>query len=85
MSEHLAPAGADAFSAPPTPTAPPPLPSPGRSDPDRRWEDTHSRVTFYCPAALLAAVEAEVAMTDRSKTQVIVDALRAALTVDGTR
>jgi hypothetical protein len=40
------------------------------------WEATHQRVTFYCPLELLEAVEAEMRRTGRSKTGVIVDALK---------
>ena len=48
----------------------------------QRWEETHRRVTFYCPDEVLDAIEAEMARSDRSKTRVIVDALRAQL-LDG--
>lgn len=41
-----------------------------------RWDDAHTRVTFYCPAPLLRAIEEEVRNSDWSKSQVIVDALR---------
>jgi hypothetical protein len=41
------------------------------------WEDVNRRVTFYCPEELLDAIEAEMATSGRSKTAVIVDALRA--------
>lgn len=41
-----------------------------------RWDDSHTRVTFYCPALLLRAIEEEVRNSDWSKSQVIVDALR---------
>jgi Ribbon-helix-helix protein, copG family len=40
-----------------------------------RWEDTHQRVTFYCPRDLLAAVEAEMRRSGRSKSRVIVEAI----------
>jgi Ribbon-helix-helix protein, copG family len=40
------------------------------------WEASHSRVTFYCPDDLLAAVEREIDRSGRSKSRVIVDALR---------
>lgn len=46
------------------------------------WEETHRRVTFYCPDEVLDAIEAQMASSDRSKTRVIVDALRAQL-LDG--
>lgn len=48
----------------------------------KRWEDTHRRVTFHCSVALLEAVEAEMERSGRSKSQVINDALRAALGVE---
>jgi hypothetical protein len=41
-----------------------------------RWEAAHQRVTFYCPRELLDQVEVEVARSGRSKSRVIVDALR---------
>lgn len=41
-----------------------------------RWDDAHTRVTFYCPAPLLRAIEDEVKNSDWSKSQIIVDALR---------
>ncbi len=51
-----------------------------RSTPaDERWEDSHTRVTFYCPVSLVKAIEVEVADSGRSKSQVIVEALRAHL------
>lgn len=40
-----------------------------------RWEDSHSRVTFYCPVSLLKTIEDEVSDSGRSKSQIIVDAL----------
>ena len=40
-----------------------------------RWEDAHSRVTFYCPVSLLKTIEDEVSDSGRSKSQIIVDAL----------
>lgn len=40
------------------------------------WEDLNRRVTFYCPVDLLEAIEAAMQDTGRSKTQVIIDALR---------
>lgn len=46
------------------------------SDDEARWEDSHTRVTFYCPIGLLASVDEEVASSPRSKSQIIVDALR---------
>jgi hypothetical protein len=40
------------------------------------WEERHQRVTFYCPLELLEAVEADMRQSGRSKSAVIVDALR---------
>ena len=44
--------------------------------PEGTWEDLNRRVTFYCPPDLLEAIEAARQDTGRSKTQVILDALR---------
>ncbi|MGH9300926.1 MAG: hypothetical protein ACRD0E_03490 [Acidimicrobiales bacterium] len=41
------------------------------------WDETHKRVTFYCPTELVTLIEARASSHARSKTQVIVDALRA--------
>ena len=59
-----------------------PRPSEGKATEPYRWEDPHRRVTFYCPTDLLDSIEDEMTSSDRSKTQVIVDALRAQL-LDG--
>lgn len=40
------------------------------------WEETHQRLTFHCPVALRRAIEEEVARSGRSKSRVIVDAVR---------
>lgn len=53
-----------------------------RATPAPAWAETHQRMTFHCPSALRAAIEAEVARTGRSKSVVIVDAVRTALGVD---
>lgn len=45
------------------------------------WDDAHQRVTFYCPRDLVQAIEAEMAASGRSKSRVIVDAVRAHLRV----
>jgi hypothetical protein len=45
------------------------------------WEAQNQRLTFYCPTDLERAIEAAMVATKRSKTQVIVDALRAQLDV----
>ncbi len=39
------------------------------------WDESHRRVTFYCPQDVLEAIEAEMARSGRSKSRVIVDAL----------
>jgi hypothetical protein len=43
------------------------------------WYANHERVTFYCPTALLAALQATMTRSGLSKTRVIVDALQAHL------
>ncbi len=43
---------------------------------DAGWDESHRRVTFYCPLDLLEALEKEVGRSRRSKTAVIVDAIR---------
>lgn len=42
---------------------------------ERRWEAQHQRVTFYCPRDLIRAIEFEGERSERSKSQVIVDAI----------
>ncbi len=44
-----------------------------------RWDESNRRVTFYCPVEVLEAIEAEMKRSGRSKSQVIVNALRAYL------
>ena len=41
-----------------------------------KWDESHRRVTFYCPQELLEALEAAMTRSGRSKSRVIVDALR---------
>ncbi len=41
------------------------------------WEAQHKRVTFYCPTELLTRIEEEIIRSGRSKTAMIVDAVRA--------
>lgn len=48
---------------------------------DGGWEDHHPRITFYCDVEVAAAIEDAMALSGRSKTQVIVDALREHLAV----
>jgi metal-responsive CopG/Arc/MetJ family transcriptional regulator len=52
---------------------------PRSKPPTGGWDETHQRITFYCPNDLLEAVEAAMKATNRSKSQVIVDALRSEL------
>ena len=40
------------------------------------WEETHQRLTFHCPVTLRRAIEEEVARSGRSKSRIIVDAVR---------
>jgi len=47
-----------------------------RSPSTATWEEAHRRVTFYCPLDLLRALESEMDRSRRSKTAVIVDAIR---------
>ena len=46
------------------------------------WEAQNKRLTFYCPTDVEEAIEAWMTANNRSKTQVIVDALRAQLLAD---
>jgi hypothetical protein len=43
------------------------------------WEAANKRLTFYCPRELEAELKAEMNRSGRSKSQVLVDALRAEL------
>lgn len=43
------------------------------------WDELHRRTTFYCPIELVEALDRARKATGRSKSQVIVDALRAHL------
>ena len=47
------------------------------------WEESHQRVTFHCPVELRKAIEEEVRRSGRSKSRVIVDALREHLQIEG--
>jgi hypothetical protein len=76
---------------PSTDDRPPEAVDRGPSTDDRNgWEAQHQRVTFYCPKDLLEAIEAEVERSKRedprsrrrSKTSVIVDAIREHLDAD---
>lgn len=42
------------------------------------WAERHKRVTFYCPVELLERLDGAVT-PERSKSEIIVDALRSAL------
>ncbi len=43
------------------------------------WDASHRRITFYCPVGMVPELEVEMVRSGRSKTAVIVDALRAHL------
>lgn len=45
--------------------------------PQGSWEEVNRRVTFYCPIPVLEAIEREVALTGRSKSQVILGRMAA--------
>jgi hypothetical protein len=51
-------------------------------DSDGTWESQHRRVTFHCPTDLLEALEAEMAVSGRSKSEVIREALAECLVDD---
>lgn len=73
--------GRDAIYGQPQPAPEPPgTVDRQRSTPTASWDDTHQRLTFYCPLDLLEAIEADMRRSGRSKTGVIVDALREHLT-----
>ncbi len=69
--------GREAFAA-----AAPVASTRGGGEDKGRWEDTHQRVTFHCSVALREAIEEEMRRSGRSKSRVIVDALRADLGVE---
>jgi len=52
----------------------------GEPDATAEWEASNTRVTFYCPVSLLGQIEQEIRRSGRSKTRVVVDALREHLT-----
>lgn len=77
------PKGRDAFSADADASGGVPA-GPARTSRRRRskgpaWEENNKLRSFYCPQELWDAVADEVAKGERSKTQVIVDALRTEL------
>jgi hypothetical protein len=77
-------AGADAFTssepiAAPEPAAAPVQPRRGRKKVGAGWEASNKPVTFYCPMDVYDVLMAEAASGERSKTQIIVDALRSEL------
>jgi hypothetical protein len=43
------------------------------------WEANHERLTFHCPKNLIKEIKDEVRRSSRSKSRVIVDAIRAHL------
>lgn len=76
LRDRTAPArGAEAIYASPEPATVDRPPSTVDGE-GAAWEENHKRVTFYCPVDVLDAVEASMRETGRSKTRVIVDALR---------
>ena len=77
-------AGADAFTSPEPVAAhetagTPAQPRRGRKKVGAGWEASNKPVTFYCPMAVYAVLMAQAATGESSKTQIIVDALRAEL------
>lgn len=72
-----APQGREALYGNPTPAPVDGIPyTVDVKDEAARWEDSHQRVTFYCPRPMLQAIEDEMARSGRSKSQVIVDAVK---------
>jgi Ribbon-helix-helix protein, copG family len=61
---------------PPAPALGPPQTVDRQRSTGASWDDTYQRVSFYCPLELLEAVEADMARSGRSKSAVIVAALR---------
>ncbi len=41
-----------------------------------KWDDVNKRVTFHCPVFLEELIEREARKSGRSKSRIIVDALR---------
>ncbi len=84
LSERLATEGKgrEAFNAGGGGVASPPAVK-KETEGKERWEDTHQRVTFYCSVALREAIEEEMRRSGRSKSQVIADAVREGLGVQG--
>ena len=66
-----------------------PVPTPLRPAGRRRkedgltWEETHRRATFHLSVTLHEAIAAEADRSGRTKSQVVTDALRQHLQVDG--
>lgn len=65
--------GREAIFGPATPTV-------DRQPSTSTWGERHKRVTFYCPVELLSQLEAEMDHSGRTKSGVIVDAIRQHLT-----
>ncbi len=63
---------------PPSPLAPAAAARPPRAV-GQNWTESHQRVTFYCHRDLIGDIERAMGESNRSKTQVIVDALRQSL------
>ena len=67
---------------PPSPQAPaaaarpPRVGARGGETVGQNWTEAHQRVTFYCHRDLIGDIERAMGESNRSKTQVIVDALR---------
>ncbi len=78
-------AGADAFTNPAPVAAEAATattqPRRGRKKVGAGWEASNKPVTFYCPLDIYPVLMAEAANGERSKSQIIVDALRAELAV----
>ena len=79
VRSQVTPQGREAIYTP-TPRQPstvnPPSSTVDRMPSETTWEEAHRRVTFYCPLDLLRALESEMTRSRRSKTAVIVDAIR---------
>jgi hypothetical protein len=48
-----------------------------------RWEDTHKRYSFHCPVDVIKALKREAKKSERSHSEVVVDALVQALKLSG--
>ena len=50
-----------------------------RKAPEEKWEHNNKRASFYCPNDLLDLLQVEVAKGERTKSGIIVEAIRAHL------